>query len=209
MDVSWFGLSNGQSSGCSTILVLFGIQLLGRAEGQYWLAVPSSMQPSLALCLALAWPAPPPPLPHSNAVDSSGQHQGPHAVDGGGDANARAVSGGDADARAVSSRRADPACAGPGDALPSFSMRPTQHPKRTAEQAVAAGQGGKGYSKPWTVVVFLVLPHMLLCRQSWLWCVAASGCLLSLHYILHIAFGCVLQCLVPPCTPQPVCRHRG
>ena len=151
----------------------------------------------------------PPPLPHSNAVDSSGQHQGPHAVDGGGDADARAVSGGDADARAVSSRRADPACAGPGDALPSFSMRPTQHPKRTAEQAVAAGQGGKGYSKPWTVVVFLVLPHMLLCRQSWLWCVAASGCLLSLHYILHIAFGCVLQCLVPPCTPQPVCRHRG
>jgi hypothetical protein len=143
------------------------------------------------------WPGrSPPPLSHSNVVDSSGQHQGPHAVDGGGDAGARAVS----------SRRADPACAGPGNALPSFSMRPPSTPSALLNKLWQLARVARATASPWTVVVFWVLPHMLLCRQSSLWCVAASGCLLLLHYILHISVVRVLQCFVPPCTPQPVCE---
>jgi hypothetical protein len=106
----------------------------------------------------------------------------------------------------LSAADADPACAGPGDALPSFSMRPPSTPSALLNKLWQLARVTRATASPWTVVEFWVLLHMQLCRQSWLWCVAASGCLLLLHYILHISVVCVLQCLVPPCTPQPVCE---
>jgi hypothetical protein len=159
------------------------------------LAFPSSRQPSLALCLALAWPAPPPPF-HTPTLMTAVASTKARMQWMAGVMQVPGLSAAEGLTHHVQGR-----------VMPSLVSPcvPPSTPGALLNELWQLARVARATASPWTVVVFWVLPHVQLCTQSWLWYVAASGCLLSLHYILHSAVVCVLQCLVPPCTPQHVC----